>query len=98
MPEDVFEVAQAFLVGAFTLVIIYFIAVTMLGGEMKPLVEELNPNNTVGIESTQYLEMSEDLWRGTKYFFYIMLSVVFLFLVVKLLYEREETSVYGGYS
>lgn len=98
MREDVFEIAQTFLVAALTTVILYFIAITMIGGEMKPLIEELNPNNTVGIGSAQYLESSEDIWRGTKYFFYIMLSVVFLFLIVKLLYEREETSVYGGYS
>lgn len=98
MPEDVFEISHTFIVSAFTIVIIFFIAITMIGGEMKPLIEELNPNNTAGIGSAQYLETSEDIWRGTKYFFYIMLAVVFLFLAVKLLYEREETSTYGGYS
>lgn len=97
---SVFHAALAFIAGLATLVLIWMMAVNMIGGHIMPLVEKMNPNITEGkgITKAQYETMGDHLWTGLEWFFYAIIGVAFFFIAMKLLYERESTSIsgYGG--
>jgi len=93
---NVFDIGLYVVISIFVIGIIYMLGTLMARGNIQPLIESdrLAPtNNTTGIQRTQYMNMSSHLSLGLQLAFYIMLATPFVYLVVKLLYEREETSV-----
>lgn len=94
--ENIFQVVLYAIVALFVVMLIYGLGVTVLGGYVKPLVDELNPNSTVSITGSQYSDIAEKPWNGFKWAFYIIVSGILLFVGVKLFYQREETSQYYG--
>ena len=97
---NIFDVALSGLIAVFVIVVIYMTGVQITGGAIKPMIDDMNPNNTVGISGAQYTNASDDLWRCLKWTFYAIFGSLFLLIALKALYERESTSVYndrGGF-
>lgn len=95
---DVFNTALYVLITETVLVIIYLLGVNLIAGQLYPMFYHLRPNDTEseGISEAVYVERLDRIKTGFTYGFYILLAIPFVYLIVKLLYEREETSVYGG--
>lgn len=89
---SVFDVVLYVLMSLFILGLIFMIGVFIVGANLVPIVDGLNPNNTKGISATQYQNMESRMWTGLTWFFYIILAVPFLYLFFKLLYEKEATA------
>jgi len=94
---DVFNTAIYVLISIIIVSLIFVVSVNLVGANLVPLFKHLTPNNTKGMSPTLYNQKIDHLETGLYYGFYILLILPFIFLIVKLLYEREETSVYSGY-
>jgi len=87
---DVFNVALLVLILVCTLVFIYFVGIHIVGGYIYPMFNSLIPS--------RYQSTSSHLFQGLRWFFYILLAIPFLYIIIRLLYKKEEVSVYyGGY-
>lgn len=93
---DVFNVAVGTMILLLTLGTIYLISTNLIEGQISPMIKSMNPNSTTGISGSEYNSLIDKLSKGNMWMFYIFLAIPFLYIAVKLLYEREPTSVYGG--
>lgn len=82
------------IVSLFTLITIFILAINIIGVNLLPLIKGLDQSG--GIPSQQYNTSADRMWTGIKIFFYIILVIPVFFFGMKLLYEREETSVQVG--
>lgn len=96
MSEDVPRMILSGLILIFLISIVYIVAVTLISGFVQPLVNSLNTNQTVGITGEKFTDMSNGLWSGLKWCFYLVIALVIFIVGFKLLHEKEETSVYYG--
>jgi hypothetical protein len=94
--ESAFDVSLNVLLTIFVLVIIFFVAVFLVGGYLYPIFYSLSPSaGATGIDATLYQSLLGHLRTGNSWVFYILLAIPFVFIAIKLLYEREEFSVSG---
>jgi len=92
------NVALNVIVLVFIIGIIWFIGNLIIGVHMHPLMKSLNPNNTQGITGNEYETKANFFWSSSKLVWYILIAIPFVYIILKLLYEKERTSVpYGGY-
>jgi len=92
----IFETIKYTLILIFILVIFYILGTMIVGGYIYPMFRAFKPTNeTQGISQDVYLKKTDFLVTGMKIIFYIILAIPFVLLIMKLLYEREETSIYG---
>ena len=103
MTDDIINMAVGFLVLLFIIGLIWMIGNFLVGGVMHPLIKGMNPNNAAGhvITGAMYDEKADRLYVGLRWFFYIIIGVIFFWLIMKTLYGKEETSfsaadAYGG--
>lgn len=95
MSQDISVTIIYGLIGLFSMVLIYYIAVTT-NGFIAPIISDMNPNNTVGVTAVDYDAIIDDLEEAPNYVFYISFTFIFIFIAVKVLYEKESTSrTYG---
>jgi len=90
--DDVFRIGLGFLILLTVIIIIYFISTFMVSGNVHPMISHLTENSTSipGIP-----DMLNKLDLGLFLFFVIIIAIPFLWIIVKLLYSREETTVGG---
>jgi hypothetical protein len=96
---DVFETSRNILLMIFVLAVFYILGIMIVGGFIGPMFRSNTfrpPANSTGISQETYLTKTDFFIQGMKWVFYIILAIPFVYLIIKLLYEREETSVYGG--
>lgn len=97
---DIFNTASNTLILIITIAILFLLSIRIIGGNLYPMLKSstFSPSaNSSGITNETYQNKLDFGWTGTKYVFYIFLTIPFLFLAIKLLYEREATSIYRGY-
>jgi len=92
---DIFHVALSGLIALLVIGMLWLTSSTLIGGFIYPFTKSMNPNNAEGISSAQFDSTADKLNAGATIFFIIMIAVPFLYIIFKILYEREETSVYG---
>ena len=97
---DVFKVANLILILIFILGIGWIVGIYVVGGYIYPMFEHLAPSsNSTGISQSQYSTTTSHLYKGLRWFFYILIAIPFVYVIMKLLYKKEEVSVYyGGYT
>ena len=97
MAQDVFMIAIGTMILLLTIGIIFLISTNLIEGQISPMVKSMGPDNsTQGISPSLYNSLIDKLRSGNAWMFYIFLAIPFLYIAVKLLYEREDTSVYTG--
>jgi hypothetical protein len=93
---NIFDTALAVIILLFIIVIIYFVGVGIISVNIYPLMYSLKPSLTnKGISQATYISKLDRLSLTLTISFVIFMATVFLFVVVKLFYEKEEFSVYG---
>lgn len=93
--DDVFGIILRGTTGLFIMGVLFYIGLGITG-QLTPMIISMNPNSSVGISNTTYLQKIEALGAGYDWSFYILIFGIFLFVAVKLLYDKEHTSTYGG--
>lgn len=94
---DIFHIATTVLISIFVLALIWIMSVNIIGANIYPMLSSENfkpTNETGGISETQYQSTLDFMWNGTRWFFYILIAIPFIYIIIKLLYSKEETSVY----
>ena len=96
--ESIFDIALYGLIALFVIIVIFMMGVNLVGGYLHPLIKSMNPNAS-SITAGEYSAKADNLYNGLKYALYILIGAIFALIIVKALYEKEETSVYpaGGY-
>jgi len=95
--EDVFGVSIDVMIGLATIILIFIIGTVLIIGNLNPMFRSLEPDaSTEGISPSLYNSVISHLTNGFNWFFYVILAIPFLYFIMKALYEREETSYYGG--
>lgn len=98
---EIANVSMNALITLFIILTIFSIGLLLIGGYVYPLTKSLNPEytNAEGISETQYDDMADSVWTGMKRVFYGLIAVIFFYIVVRILFKKEETSVgyQGGY-
>ena len=95
MREDVFTIVFYGLISLFVIVLIFFLGTNVILGHISPLVKHLAPSGNTGLGRDRYLGLVDLLSNGFNWIFYLFLAIPLFFIVVKLFYEKEETSVIG---
>lgn len=92
---DIFNVILTVIVSIFILSIIWMVGVYIVGGNIYPIVMKMNPitNTSQGITNTTYQRISNHLYTSMTWSFYIILATPFIFLIIYLLYRREQTTI-----
>lgn len=94
---DIFDTAFYVLLAIAVVVLIYIVGVNLISGTIYPMMYKFRPtNNSSGISETLYVQKMDRLKAGFFWIFYIIMAIPFIYFIIKTLYEREETSVYGG--
>lgn len=93
MSWNIFDVAFTGMKIVLILVVIGMAVIFLIGGAVHPLIKSLNPENPTGITTSMYDKMADRLWTGTRIMLYIFLALPFVFILIKVLYERENTSI-----
>lgn len=93
--DDVFGIILKGTSGLFVMGVLFYIGLGITG-QLAPMIISMNPNSSVGISNTTYIEKIEALGAGYDWSFYILIFGIFAFVAVKLLYDKESTSTYGG--
>jgi len=95
--EDVFTIAIGTMILLLTIGIIFLISTNVIQGQISPMIKSMAPDNsTSGMSPSVYNNLVDKLTNGNAWMFYILLAIPFLYIAVKLLFERENTSVYYG--
>ncbi len=96
MAVDIARLMLSGLILIFLVLMVFMVAVTMIGGFVQPLTDSLNTDQTVGLTGEKYTELSDRLWWYTKWCFKLVIAFVIFIVGYKMLYDKEETSVYYG--
>lgn len=93
------EVVKTSLVGLFVLMIIILIGGSffVMVDHIKPVIDDLKPeNSSVGMSQESYETASSNFENTLKTIFFLAIAGLFVFVVVKILFEKETTSGYYG--
>jgi len=93
---DIFEIGTAVLMAVVFIACFWMIGAQIISARLVPLAESLNPQQSVGITGEQYSSIVSHIDAGWKAFIIIAIAVPFVYLIFKLFYERERTSVAYG--
>lgn len=93
------EVVKTVIVGMFALLIIILISGSffVMIDHVKPVVDDLKPDNaSVGMSPESYESASSTFENTLKIIFYLAIAGLMVFVVIKILFEKETTSSYYG--
>lgn len=88
---DIVRAIMGFLISLFFVSIIYMMGMSMGSGFIKPIVDDFNTNDTVGIGEEQYEDMSNGIIVWFKRAFWIIFGIIFFFVTFRVLFRRDET-------
>jgi hypothetical protein len=91
----VFENAlETFLLLAF-LVVVGMVGILVIGGYIYPLLisSSFLPSNSSALTPSMYESISSRLWERFNWFWVIILAIPFIFIIIKILYEKEEITI-----
>lgn len=89
--QNIFETSYITLILIFTIIVIFIVGI-QIGTYLHPVIKSMNPKSKVGISETQYNTYLDHLWSGMKTFFKIFMFFPLAYLMVKLWYDRENTT------
>lgn len=86
------------LISSFVIGLIFISGNLMINGYVHPMVKSMNPNSTIGITEDMYDDITEYypkiFWVGG----FVFMSIPFIYFIVRVFFQKENTSVgYGGY-
>ena len=93
---NIFEIGMDVLIAVIFIACFWMIGSQIISARMVPLAESLNPNQSAGITGQKYSDIVSHIDLGWKVFIVIAIAIPFVYLLFKLLYERERTSVAYG--
>lgn len=96
---NTFDTALYGLIAIFTLIVLFMIMVFLVGGYLFPIFtsDSFTPKaGDAGVSASAYTSTINLTQTGGEYAFYIIIGTVFAYIVLKYLYEKEQTSVSMG--
>lgn len=84
------------LIVLFIIATMFIITTVFIDGNLRPVFDALEPNNTKGLLDDQYSDTLDNIQQGKKWIFGVLFLVPFVFLIYRLLYKKEDTTVFGG--
>lgn len=91
--QSLFDTALNSIVLIFLIAIVSLIMYFVIAGYIYPMSISLTPINEQGMTAEQYTTTASHLFTGMQYIFYIILAIPFVYILMKFLFEKEETSV-----
>lgn len=93
---NIFNISERGLTELFIILVVFFMGITIVGGHLYPLIVSMNPNATIGVTGDVYLDKTDNFIFGLRLGILILVVALFLYVALKILYEKEGTSVYNG--
>lgn len=96
---DIFNTSYDWMILVFTMGLIFVLGVLIVGAYMYPIISSAHfvpGNESKGMTAAQYHTNADFMYNGFSWAMYILLAIPFVYIVVKLLFEKEEVSVSGG--
>jgi len=95
---QIFDTSYNWMILVFTMGVIFVLGVLIVGAYMYPIISSTHfvpDDEAKGMTTAQYHTNADFLYNGFSWVMYIFLAIPFVYITIKLLYEKEEVTVAG---